>query len=292
MQNRILKTVSFLFLLSFSTNLFALVDYSDSDSSASKTTNTSSMKMSPRESSSALIWKSDFSLETNYELLKINQEKVGLLNIGTHVQTPFNVYFDARYWQANTNTGSSAGNPKLIMGFNWLRLGSQADMASLNLYGGAMLSSNSTLGSSRTDKVFGVETTKKFGNFGLGIGFELSLSGAPKKSTEMAIGNAQKIEISGGWMATNDIQFELSAENFKINKNSENVAANSLQKDLSYSTLTSKMNLQIFPAVNFEFGARFPMKRAKSEQDLANAKLINNHGTYSSSVFSGLNLSI
>jgi hypothetical protein len=52
------------------------------------------------------------------------------------------------------------------------------------------------------------------------------------------------------------------------------------------------MNLQIFPAVNFEFGARFPMKRAKSEQDLGQAKLINNHGTYSSSVFSGLNLSI
>jgi len=290
MNKRIFKRASIGLSLMFSMQAFSLVDYSDSESTAK--VNTTTTKMSPRENSSSLIWKSDFSLETNYELLKINQDKVGLLNIGTHIQTPFNVYFDARYWQANSNQGSSAGNPKLVLGFNWLRIGSQTDMAALNLYGGAMLSSSSFLGSSRTDKLFGIETTKKFGNFGLGIGFELGMSGAPKNSTEMAIGNTQKIEISGGWMATNDIQFEVSAENFKINKNTEYQVTQSLQKELSYSTLTSKMNLQIFPAVNFEFGARFPMKRAKSEQDLAQAKLINNHGTYSSTVFSGLNLSI
>jgi hypothetical protein len=290
MKNMILKKASIGLILVYSVNAFSLVDYSDSEPATKANMNMA--KISNRESSSSLIWKSDFSLETNYELLKINQEKVGLFNIGTHIQTPFNVYFDARYWQASSNLGSSAGNPKLILGFNWLRIGSPSDMAAFNLYGGGMLSSNSPLGSSRTDKIFGIETTKKFGNVGLGIGFELGMSGAPKKSTEMAIGNTQKIEISGGWMATNDIQFEVSAENFKINKNSEFATALSLQKELSYSTLTSKMNLQIFPAVNFEFGARFPMKRAKSEQDLGQAKLINNHGTYSSSVFSGLNLSI
>ncbi len=82
MSERILKQATISFLVLYSMNVFSLVDYSDNESSSKM--NTSTAKVSPRETSSNLIWKSDFSLETNYELIKINQDKVGLLNVGTH----------------------------------------------------------------------------------------------------------------------------------------------------------------------------------------------------------------
>jgi hypothetical protein len=291
-----MKTKNHLLLLSlatglFSFNSFALVDYSDSSDKA-PAINKSQMNLPSKESSQSLIWKSDFSLETNYELMEIGKEKVGLLNLATHLQTPFNIYFDMSYWQANTSKGSQAGNPKIILGFNWLRIGNPADQASINLYGGGKFSSNSDLGSSSTDKIFGVETTKKFGNFGLGIGYDVTLTSTPKKSFEVAVGNIGRLEVSGGWMATNDIQFEVSIENFKVAKNNDESRLNKLNQDITFSTISPKLNLQLFPNLNFELGARYPMKKAKSTQDLTALKLVDLHGMYSSSVFTGINISL
>lgn len=285
------KYFSLISLISvFSLSAYSLVDYTD----------TSETKVrAPKESakgssggSTALIWKSDFSIDTNYEIVEIDTSKVGLMNIGTHFQTPFNVYFDASFWQGKSDGNSYSGNPKLILGFNWFRVGNQSDMASLNLYGGAILKSNSQIASSHTDKIFGIETTKKFGTMGLGIGFDATLVGRPNRATDMSTGAVHRIEVSGGWMATNDIQFELTAENFRIKRSSETDFANRLEKELSFSTISPKLNLQIFNAVNFELGARYPMKKAKSDQNLSQAKLINYHGAYGSSVFAGLNFTL
>lgn len=271
----------------------ALVDYSDNtnESSASAKSSTKISPMTKIETKSSLVWKSDISVESNYEMLQIDNKNAGKANFDIHLQTPMNIYFDLSYWHASAEKQTGAGNPKFILGINWLRIGNSADEAQFNLMAGARLKSNSDLGTSRNDKIFGVETTKKFGNFGLGIGYEMNLTSEPAKSSELAIGNIQRLDVSAGWMATNDIQFELTAENYKVSKSTSQLS-NRLLNDLSFSTLTSKLNLLLFPSVNFELGARFRMQKAKADQDLKYAGLMDLNGIHSNSVFSGLNISI
>lgn len=283
-----------LFLISLSHTAHALVDYSEAvpENKLSPKSNSTTQLPMPKNESRALIWKSDFSFNTNYEAQKINGEKVGLVNLNTHLQTPFNVYLDLTYWNAQTNAGSQSGNPRAILGFNWLRFGAPNDEARLDIYGGAKFSGSSELASSRTDKIFGAETTKRFGTFGLGLGYDITLTGAPGKTEDMSIGNIHRIAVSGGWMVSNDIQFELEIENFKVNQAADTSRVNYLKKDLSFSTLSPKLNLTIAPAVSLELGARFSTNKPKSDQDLATAKLFDLHGIYSNSLFAGLSLNL
>lgn len=279
-----------------SLNAHALVDYSETvNEPADKSPARSVQKMSKPQSSGSgrsLSWKADMSLETNYESLEVGGNKYGVMNFATHIQTPVDVYFDASYWHANGDEGSSSGNPKLILGFNWLRFGNPSEEARVDIYGGAKLSSSSKLGSSRTDKIIGAETTKRFGTFGLGIGYDVTLVGKPKNSEERAIGNISRLTISGGWMVSNDIQFEIEAESFTIDKAKDTNRAARLGEKVSFSTLSPKVNLGLAPAVNLELGARFRMKKAKSEADLMSAKVFDLHGANSNSLFAGLNLTI
>lgn len=296
-----MKPLNFLSLTAaismLSINAYALVDYSevvpDKNAKAENTANRMSTRLdAPANASKSLVWKSDFSFNSNYEARTIETEKIGVLNLNTHLQTPFNVYLDLSYWNANNSAGSQAGNPKGIIGFNWLRFGSPGDEARLDLYGGAKVAGSSVLASSRTDKIFGVETTKRFGTFGLGLGFEMNLSGAPKKTEDMSIGNIQRISLSGGWMVSNDIQFELEVENYKVNQSADTSRVNRLEKSISFSALTPKLNLSLAPGIGLEMGARFRTNKPKTDQNLASAKLFDLHGAYSNSLFAGLNLNI
>lgn len=280
----------------FSTNASALVDYSESVVS-SKGTGGAPQSMTKIQDPSAakersLTWKADFSFITNYESMEIDGNKYGVMNFGTHIQTPANVYLDASYWSASSDAGSQNGNPKIILGFNWLRIGSPADEARFDIYGGARLSSSSKLGTSRTDKIVGAETTKRFGTFGLGIGFDLTMAGPPKNADEKAIGNITRLVVSGGWMVSNDIQFEIEVENFKINKAKNELLPSRLVETTSFSTISPKLNLGLAPAINMELGARFRMKKAKEEADLLSARVFDLHGANANSLFAGLNFTI
>lgn len=295
---KVARTLLIPILFAFSTGAWALVDYSDegpSSSSAPAKSSASSAKsvsrMPERNSGKSLTWKADYSLITNYESMELAGEKVGVMNIATHVQTPFDVYFQGSYWTANTKDGSQQGNPKLILGFNWLRFGNPSEEARLDLYGGARLSSSSSLATSRTDKIFGVETTKRFGTFGLGVGYEMTLAGKAKRESEMQIGDIQRLSVSGGWMVSNDIQFEIEAENFTVGADKRGTA-NGLKEKVNFSTLSPKLNLGLATAVHLEMGARFRMKKAKEELNLADAGLFDLHGALSNSIYAGLNLSI
>ncbi len=280
----------------FISSAHALVDYSNTVGGAEEKapSNKAMSRMSAPANSGggrSLSWKSDFSFATNYESMEIGDNKYGILNMNAHIQTPVNVYIDASYWNANGNEGSSSGNPRLILGFNWLRFGSPSDEAKLDIYGGVKLSSSSTLGSSRTDKIVGAETTKRFGTFGIGIGYDMTLTGNPKNNEEHDIGNIGRLTISGGWMVSEDIQFEVEAENFSIAAGDES-RANRLQEKVSFSTLSPKLNLGLAPAVNLELGARFRMKKAKEESNLLAAKVFDLHGAHSNSLFAGLNITL
>jgi hypothetical protein len=291
----------FLFSMSLvSFNAFSLVDYSEpvannNKDDTSSSTNKSFQKLSkasPSSGNRSLAWNADLSLETNYESMEIKGQKYGVINFETHIQTPMNVFFSAAYWNASGPKVSSSGNPTLILGFNWLRFGSPADEARLDLYGGAKLSSSSELGSSRTDKIIGLETTKRFGTFGLGIGYQYTIVGTPKNIEENSVGNIGRIAISGGWMVSNDIQFEVEVENFTINQAADNSRTNKLSDKVSFSTLSPKVNLGLAPAINLEIGARFRMKKPKEDADLLAAKVFDLHGANANSLFAGLNFTI
>jgi hypothetical protein len=287
---KIKLTLSILFL--FSANAFALVDYTENSSEArsNQKPNYSTQKISG-ESRSSLNWKSEFSLTANYESTEIEANKYGFVNLNTHFQTPFNMYFDLSYWSATSKSGNQNGNPKFLLGLNWFKFGSPSEEAKIDFIAGAKLSGKSELASSRTDKIFGLETTKRFGTFGLGLGYDLTLTGAPKNDTEMDIGNIHRIVVSGGWMVSNDIQFEMEAENFRITQGSSDKAL-SLAKEVTFSTLSPKLNLSLAPAVKFELGARFQTSKVSTNQDLKLAKLYDVHGAYSNSMFAGLGISL
>lgn len=283
--------------MSLISNAHALVDYSNTVGTPEEKApaNRVMQKMSAPSNSGGgrgLTWKSDFSFATNYESLEIGDNKYGVLNMNAHLQTPMNVFIDASYWNANGNEGSSSGNPRLILGFNWLRFGSPSEEAKLDIYGGAKLSSNSMLGSSRTDKIVGAETTKRFGTFGIGIGYDMTMVGTPKKIEENAIGNIGRLTVSGGWMVSEDIQFEVEAENFSINPAKDQGRTNRLKEKVSFSTLSPKLNLGLSSAINMELGARFRMKKAKEDSNLMAAKVFDLHGAHSNSLFAGLNITL
>ena len=297
MKKSLLLTLTVV-LLSVLSNAHALVDYSNTVGTSEDKTSSNKVvqKLSSASNntggSRSLVWKSDLSFTTNYESLEIEDNKYGVLNLNVHIQTPMNVFLDASYWNANGNEGSSSGNPKLILGFNWLRLGNAFDEAKLDIYGGVKLSSNSFLGSSRTDKIVGAETSKRFGTFGIGIGYDLTMTGNPKNNEENAIGNIGRLTLSGGWIVSEDIQFEIEAENFSINPSKETTRVSRLNEKINFSTLTPKLNLGLAPAVNMELGARFRMKKVKDDSNLMTAQVFDLHGVHSNSLFAGLNISL
>ena len=128
-------------LFSFSFQVFALVDYSDPAPESPKTQKSISRPTSKMESSGG--GRSDFSLSSNYEMSEIKSEKVGSLNFDLHFQSPYNVFFDGSFWQADYKGKSQAGNPKFILGFNWLKLGNASDEARLDLMAGMRLRTSS-----------------------------------------------------------------------------------------------------------------------------------------------------
>lgn len=288
--------LSVVLLTSFKSH--ALIDYSDvvPVNEEKKSTNNSFQKISNKPSSDngsrGLAWKSDLSFTSHYESMEIKGEKYGVLKFDTHVQTPANIFFNASYWHAQTGKTNSSGNPKLVLGFNWLKFGSPSDEAKLDLYAGVKLKSNSLLGSSRTDKVFGIETTKRFGTFGLGIGYDLTMVGRAGLVDEMAIGNINRLVVSGGWMVSQDIQFELELENFKVTNSSDTGVVNRLKENVSFSTFSPKLNLGLAPAINLEMGARYRIKKAQESANLINGRVFDLNGANANSLFAGLNLTI
>jgi hypothetical protein len=93
-------------------------------------------------------------------------------------------------------------------------------------------------------------------------------------------------------MASNDIQFEFCVENFRVASSTSNTRVNKLNKDLNFSTVSPKINLELFKSLNFELGARYAMKKAQSSDNLQAAKLVDLHGVYSNSVFTGINFNL
>lgn len=302
--------ILFISILFAATSAHALVDYTEQVPSqpnvrAPKRSAPRSVKRmsNPRNGSSNLP-SGAFELGSQYESQNVDigsgDGTVSMINFNGHFQTPYNIFLDFAFWGASTDdvalsdsSSIQAGNPTVALGFNWLQFGKTNEMATIDLYGGLSIRGNSAFASSRTDKIVGVETTKRFYAFALALGYELRLTGTPDKVEELDIGNIHKLSATVGWMVSHDIQFAVEGATIKVNNADATGRVNFLAQETSFAYVAPKLGLSITPQVQFELGAKFRTKRADGNgQNLAAARLWDLQGSYGNTIFGGLNFSI
>lgn len=294
-----------------STNALALVDYSSPvDSEARSKTPRRKIKINKRPSNSVQATSSPsrassrslgvFELRTSYlsQNIEVGNRtgKVDSWAFEGQFQTSYGVYLVANHYMASSKSldltsksENQQGNPSVKIGFNWLRFGGGADAGSVDILVGASFGQgNSDFATSRTDKIFGIETTKRMGVMVLGIGYEFKVTGTPGTEEELDIGNIQKMYAVLGWMATGDIRFSFEAGTYKVNLGDGNYG---LDKKTSFGYVAPELHLALSPSVSLDLGAIFRTKRLGNE-DLIDARLYDLKGAYGSSILAGLSLAL
>lgn len=290
-------------LLIFSTfmvpSAFALVDYSETvPVPQSETRMNQTQKSSRRETSAkSASGSSGFSFGLASEFQHQTMPRDGKFNktaVTLNVETPVNVWFTGSFWQGSASgfadqnlNKTHKGNPELIMGFNFLQVGTREDLATMDIYAGAELSSDSELASSRTDQIYGLELSKRFMDLALGLGYELRTTGKVENDNDYDLGNIQRIKATFGWMVSNDIQFQTDFVTTSIGAGE---GANGLTSKVQYSTLAPRLNLKLASFVNFTMGADFLIQRPKNELNTMALK-VNTYAPTGTTLVAGLGLS-
>ena len=302
------KILSISFLFTFPA--FALVEYSDEkDYRQSQTFKKVQKKRNPRPAFSPRSYKKTSAKKVSkgkkiinaaigcesHKMTSLNDpDRIGLCLLEARVKADPGIYIDASYWHTskgrNTeeSTISKKGNPTIKIGLNWLELGSPVDRAIVNVYGGMMFSArNSLLASTRTDKIIGLETFKRFNQFLAGMAFELRLTGNPQDH-EMNIGDMHTFKGALRWMASPDILFTMEAAATTIRPGETTAVLRNDQK-IFFSWLSPKLDLTLSPFVRFNMGARFQVKRTHLVPTL---RIWNMKAAYGNSIFAGLSFSL
>lgn len=305
-----LKVFSFLSFI-FASNLYALVDYTEPETSrptgvkgpTAAVPAQQVKRVAPKTSVSNATNMAHINFGLGHEALDVStgerSGKVGLNHFYTHFQTNYDLFLSASFWTANSDdapvteqSSSQNGNPEVILGFNWLKFGRPHELATIDLFVGHSFRSSSDLGSSRNDMIAGIETSKRFHDFFLGLGYEFQMTGTPEDSLEADIGNIQKLTASLGWRATADIQFIIEGESVTVRPSEDSSHPISLDEELSFASITPKLGLGLRPYFQLELGARFQTQEVKDAGQLYQTRLWNMGGAYGNSIFAGLNISI
>lgn len=309
------------FFLLPSITCYALVDYTErtnsSRSSVSNTTQNNPVSSSPniiQRSAPRNTQRNAFSpslrFGTQYETIKINtnemnNESVDFLRVHTQIVTSYDVFFDFRYWISPSEKLEELGhqgregqfyqgNPRIIMGLNWVDFGSGPTSGNIDLYGGLSMKAtdSSAFGHSRNDIIVGVLTSKRFYNFALGIGYEFIKTGGPSKSEELGIGNIQKLYSHLAWRVRPDIRMMLEGATYRINNGDQASRAYSLSETQTFSSLTPSLLLRLSPIIDLRLGATFQTNKVDDVTDMVRARLWDIQGLYGNRLFTGLKFSI
>ncbi len=299
-------------LLLLPLNAFALVEYDDSTAGSFTPTqvkkgvpsaNTTIKRNAPPASSSRGSSEM-FSLNMGYQNLDISddfgQGSIHQYTFDAHFQTGFNIYMDFHHWMGSTSStdineksSTEQGNPRVKIGFNWFKIGSAEDLATIDLIGGVDFGHSSSLfARGSTNQFYGIETTKRYHNFVIGLSYTYTLTGASDNEEEMDVGDMKTILASVGWKATPDIGFAIEAARTTIDE-SDNIGRNYyLKESISYGYISPKLLLGISPLVHLEMGALFRSQRPDVNEDILRARLYDQKGLYGNSLFTKLILSI
>lgn len=294
-----MKSTLLLFSTLLAPNVFALVDYSEtvpvpqSEARVNQTQKSSRREAPVRNTSGA----SGFSFGLSSEFQHQSMPRDGKFNktaVTVNIETPVNVWFTGSFWQGSASgfadeslNKTHKGNPELIMGFNFLQVGTREDLATMDIYAGAELNSDSELASSRTDQIYGLDLSKRFMDLALGLGYELRTTGKTENSNDYDLGNIQRIKATFGWMVSNDIQFQTDFVTTSIGVGE---GSNALSSKVQYSTLAPRLNLKLASFVNFTMGADFLVQRPKNELNTLALK-VNTYAPTGTTLVAGLGLS-
>lgn len=308
MKAKILSIIA----LCFTQYSYALVDYSEtegykSSSSTRKTKRSTApritQKAPPKTRAASSGGPTMLEFSTSFEQQKVSGHdvdgNVNKVSFSGHIQTQYNLYLDFSYWAASNklNTMEEASNyeqgrPEFILGFNWLRFGAAQEMATVDIYGGATFKGKDDIASTRTDKIVGIETSKRFYDFAVAIGYEYVLSGSTTDPLELSIGNISTLKTSLAWVVSGDINFVLEGGMVSVGDDSASDNTYKLLDEAKFSYVKPSLNLGLSRSINFEMGGVFRTRRAKDVDTLVDAKLWNVPGAYGNSLFAGLNFSI
>jgi hypothetical protein len=297
-------------VLFFPLSSFGLVEYDDASAqnfqqkSPRKLKAPNTITRNPAPSRSPSLGKGLFSLKMGYRSVDIS-DKYGEGNLNqyyfnAHFETPFNIYLDVNHWMGtsssptfSSDSSTQQGNPEVKVGFNWLKIGQEAEMAKVDLIGGIRVGqSSSSLASGRTDQMYGVETTKRYQSFVIGLGYLMTLTGTSDNDAELEVGDIKTIMASVGWRATADIGFAIEVASTKIDKGEDSTRQYSLDESISLGYISPKLMLGISPLINLEMGALFRTKKPRVDNEILRARLWNQKGLYGNSLYSSLNFSI
>ena len=287
---------------------FALVDYTESYDAPPAQTKTQVKRIAPAATSVAssnnVVSRSGpsgmFEISADYGVIDAQvgdqSGKVNVTSFEAHFETSYNIWLNTQWAMgsfdetSSLGTGSSQkGNPQVILGVNWLEYGGAADRASMDFIGGVNIGQkDSNFATSRTDKIVGVETAKRFGTFVFGLGYRVWLTGNPSSDTELDIGNIQRLNASLGWMVSPDIRFAVEAATVSVGAGD---GASGLQEKISFGTVAPSLQLTISPMVSLDLGAVFRSRRLNDENLLA-ARLWNLQGSYGNKIYAGLNFAL
>ena len=142
------------------------------------------------------------------------------------------------------------------------------------------------------DKVVGIQTSKRFHELALELGYELRLTGTPGREEDLSIGNINKFSATVGWMVSPDIQFAVEGSSYKVSSDSDLARKNRLSQDTTFSSLAPQLGLGITPMIQLIMGGNFRVDRADNQDDLIGAKLWDLEGVYGNSLFVKLNASL
>ena len=298
-----LKYLFFLFAILLGKNALALVDYSETEEASSKME--SSQKFTKKvDKKSVSKNAASFDFGTSFEAVDVADKngagKATLAKIQGKFQTGHNIFVDFNYWAASSSDSQISndssyqkGNPTFLLGFNWLELGAPEEAVNVDIFGGLMIpQKDSTFASTRTDKIVGVETSKRFMDVAVGIGYEYRMTDTPSDSFELAIGNIQKLSAAIGWQVSGDIRLSVEAARVDIAAYQDFSRRSSLREKVSYGQVSPSLQLGIAPFINLNMGARFQTQKIKTSQNIVDARLWSNEGSYGNSLFAGIGIGI
>lgn len=286
-------------------NTFALVDYTEPSSYSPaapvqrKAARITKKTKAPRRQSSQKFLELMATFKSQSFKSNSGEAKVSTINVDGHIQTNYDLYLDfslpmhsGKLSEDQVGSSYQKGNPKVILGLNWLQFGSAERALTLDIYGGGIFSSSSDFATQRTDKIVGISTSKRFYNFGFGLAYELNLTGTSKDQLEQDIGNIQQLKAQIGWLVSNDIRFILNANNVKISESTDAGRSSRLDQAVKYAYIKPEVVLTLSPGVDFHMMALFLTRRPKQGLVSTDAKLWSLDGFYGNSLSAGLNISI
>jgi hypothetical protein len=230
--------------------------------------------------------------------------KVDLMRFRAFLQTPYNVFLDTSYYMAKSDSdwispqkkSFQQGNPRLALGFNWLKLGSIRERAQFDIYAGMSIKTkNSDFGSSRNDQYGGIRTTKNFHYFVIGLIGELTMMGTPSNHKEAALGNMSRLGGALAWVVSTDITLELEAYRYQISAYGKSgYSGEKVDHNITFAGASPKLLLGLSSNIELMLGGTFKTKNImpRDQRLLVSAKLYDVLGAYGNSIFAGLDFSL